>query len=371
LHDAHNDYPLAPEAFQVQTDMLSDHQKNVLKIIDSKHNNKCKKLTPTLFNKSKYVVHYRNLKFYLSQGMILKKIHRCVSFNQAQWMKPYIDFNTMQRAKAKYDYEKDLFKLMNNACFGKTMENIRKRIRFELVNDDKRFQKLVNDPCFDSTVIMNDSLCGVMRKKAIVKLDKPIAIGLCVLDMSKVLMYDYHYNIIKKQYGDRSKLLFTDTDSLTYEIKTDDIYADMAKDKHIYDFSDYPKDHHSGLWSDENKKVIGKFKDEANGKIITEFVGLRAKMYSFTTDDYESKKAKGIKRSAVKELQFSDYYRSLLGGVAHDIQQKVNFNTIRSYKHELYSISQTKIGLCSFDDKRYLIDNVSTYAHGHFKINKK
>jgi hypothetical protein len=194
---------------------------------------------------------------------------------------------------------------------------------------------------------MNDSLCGVMRKKAIVKLDKCIAVGMCVLDMSKVLMYDYHYNTIKKQYGDRSKLLFTDTDSLTYEIKTDDIYADMKKDKNTYDFSDYPKDHHSGLFSDANKKVIGKFKDEANGEIICEFVGLRAKMYSFTTDGYESKKAKGVKRAVVKnELKFDDYKRSLLGGDRIDIQQKVNFNTIRSYKHELYSISQTKIGLC-------------------------
>ena len=189
--------------------------------------------------------------------------------------------------------------------------------------------------------------------------------------LSKILMYDYHYNVIKKQYGDRSKLLFTDTDSLTYEIKTDDIYEDMAKDKVLYDFSDYPKNH--VLYSDDNKKVIGKFKDEASSKIITEFVGLRAKMYAFTTDDtYESKKAKGVKRSVVKnELQFSDYSRSLLGGVRRDIQQKVNFNTIRSYKHELYSISQNKIGLCSFDDKRYLIDNVNTYAHGHHRIIKK
>ena len=368
LHDMHNDYPLAPEAFQVQTDMLSNHQKNVLNIIDSKHNI-CKKLTPTLYNKSKYVVHYRNLKFYLEQGMILKKIHRVVSFTQAPFMKQYIDFNTKQRSIAQFDYEKDFFKLMNNATFGKTMESVRKRIRFELVNDETRFQKLVNDPTFDNTIIMNDSLCGVMRKKAIVKLDKPIAIGMCVLDLSKVLMYDYHYNIIKKQYGDRSKLLFTDTDSLTYEIKTDDIYEDMQKDKELYDFSDYPKNH--VLYNDENKKVIGKFKDEAGSKIITEFIGLRAKMYAFTTDTYESKKAKGVKRAVVKnELKFSDYKKSLLGADRGTIQQKVNFNTIRSFKHELYSISQNKIGLCSFDDKRYLIDNVNTYAHGNHRIKK-
>jgi hypothetical protein len=285
-------------------------------------------------------------------------------------MKPYIDFNTAQRAKATYEFEKDMFKLMNNAVFGKTLQNQRQQLRFTMCNDETKFQKLVNDPCFESSVIINDSLCGVTRKKSIVKLDKCIAVGFCVLDMSKLLMYDFHYNTIKKQYGDRSKLLFTDTDSLTYEIKTDDIYADMSKDKQLYDFSDYPKDH--PLYSVENKKVIGKMKDESSSLIIEEFVGLRSKMYSFTTHTYESKKCKGVKRTVVKnELKFSDYRRSLLGGVRNDIQQKVSFNTIRSYKHELYSISQTKIGLCSFDDKRYVLsDGIHTLAHGHHKIKK-
>ena len=134
--------------------------------------------------------------------------------------------------------------------------------------------------------------------------------------------------------------------------------------------SDYPKEH--SLYDVTNKKEIGKFKDETSSKIITEFVGLRAKMYSFVTDDQkESKKAKSIKRTVVKnELKFNDYKRSLFGEVKIDIQRIVSFNTIRSYKHDVYSISQTKIGLCSFDDKRYLIDNVSTYAYGNHKIKK-
>ena len=163
-------------------------------------------------------------------------------------------------------------------------------------------------------------------------------------------------------------MLFTDTDSLTYETKTNDIYDDMKKDKQLYDFSDYPKDH--PLYDVSNKKVIGKFKDETSSKIITEFVGLRAKMYSFKTDDeHESKKAKGIKKLVVKkELRFNDYKRSLFGSIKGDIQQTTTFNTIRSYKHEVYTIKQSKIGLCSFDDKRYLIDNVNTYAYGHYKI---
>ncbi|MFN9999704.1 MAG: hypothetical protein ACK559_01120, partial [bacterium] len=166
-------------------------------------------------------------------------------------------------------------------------------------------------------------------------------------------------------YKDRATLLFTDTDSLTYEIKTEDIYEDMKADKHLYDFSDYPKDH--PLYDVTNKKVIGKFKDETSSKIITEFVGLRAKMYAFKTDKYESKKAKGVKKLVVKnELKFQDYKRSLFGVTRTDIQQQTNFNTIRSYKHEVYTIS--KIGLCSFDGKRYLIDNVNTYAYGHYKI---
>ena len=141
----------------------------------------------------------------------------------------------------------------------------------------------------------------------------------------------------------------------------------MKKDKHLYDFSDYPKNHH--LYDESNKKVIGKFKDETSSKIITEFVGLRAKMYSFKTEEYESKKAKGIKKLVVKkDLKFDDYKRSLFGSTKTDIQQTTKFNTIRSYKHEVNTIEQSKIGLCSFDDKRYLIDNINTYAYGHKNI---
>ena len=183
-----------------------------------------------------------------------------------------------------------------------------------------------------------------MRRKAVVKLDKPIAIGMCILDLSKLWMYDYHYNTIKKQYNDKASLLFTDTDSLTYEIETDDIYKDMAKQKHLYDFSDYPKDH--PLYDVSNKKVIGKFKDETSSKIITEFAAPKIKMYSFKTEEYESKKAKGIKKSVVKnELTFNDYKRSVFGTEKSDIQQMIKFNTIRSYKHDVYTIEQSKIGL--------------------------
>ena len=193
--------------------------------------------------------------------------------------------------------------------------------------------------------------------------------GFCILDLSKLLMYDFHYNTIKRQYGNRATLLFTDTDSLCYEIKTDDVYEDMKKDKQHYDFSEYPEEH--PLYDVSNKKRAGKFKDEMSSKVIKEFVGLRAKVYSFKTDDeHVNKKANGIKKSVVeREIKFNDYRKSLFGTTKEKIQQTTSFNTIRSYKHELYSITQIKIGFCSFDDKRYILDdNFSTYAYGHYKI---
>jgi hypothetical protein len=182
-------------------------------------------------------------------------------------------------------------------------------------------------------------------------------------------MYDFHYNTIKKKYGNDSKLLFTDTDSLCYQIKTNDIFEDMKQDMKQYDTSDYPKEHM--LYDTTNKKVIGKFKDEANSKIITEFIGLRAKMYAIKEGTKETKKGKGIKKNVVKnELKFADYHKSLYGITKEEIQQKVTFNSLRSYKQTIYSVKNNKIGLCSYDDKRFLIDNVQTLPHGHYRINK-
>ena len=158
---------------------------------------------------------------------------------------------------------------MNNAVFGKTMENVRKRIRYELVNNKTRYQKLVNDVTFKDCNVINKDLVGISRAKAEVRLDKPISVGFAILELSKVLMYDFHYNTMKPKYGDNLKLLFTDTDSLCYEIKTDDVYKDMSSDASLYDFSEYPKTY--DLYDPKNKKVIGKFKDETNGILYNSF----------------------------------------------------------------------------------------------------
>ena len=137
LHNGHSDYPLAPESFKIEPEMLSTYQQELLSRLDMKAESTTK-LVPNLFDKEKYVVHYRNLQLYLSLGMELTKIHRVLSFKQRPWLKTYIDFNTEMRKMAKNDFEKDFFKLMNNSVFGKTMENLRKRVDIQLVHHKKR-----------------------------------------------------------------------------------------------------------------------------------------------------------------------------------------------------------------------------------------
>ena len=177
-----------------------------------------KKLIPNLMDKTKYVLHYRNLKLYLSLGLKIKKVHRVLRFVQSPWLKQYIEFNAKMRTQAKNAFEKDVFKLMNNSVFGKTMENLRKRTDVRLVIDEKMLLKLTSKPSYVSSTIFNNNLVAVHKIKEILTLNWPAYVGMCILDLSKTLMFDFHYgHILKKYSGHKSKLLFTDTDSLTYD----------------------------------------------------------------------------------------------------------------------------------------------------------
>ena len=253
LHQNHNDYPLAPEKIQVKKEMLSDYCKNIA----NKYNistGLVHKLIPTLNKKEKYVLHYRNLQLYISLGLKLTKIHRALQFNQSPWLKQYMNFNTEKRTNAKNAFEKDFFKLMNNSVFGKTMENIRKRVDVRLVTDKNKLLKMTAKPTFVLSKIFNENLVAVHKIKGCLYLNRPSYVGMCILDLSKTLMYDFHYNYIKQKYNDKAKLLFTDTDSLTYEIETDDACKDFWKDKNKFDNSDYPAE--SQFFDKTNKKVI-------------------------------------------------------------------------------------------------------------------
>ena len=341
LWKKHNDYPLAPEKIKVSgVEKLICHFKP----------------------RKNYVVHYQNLRQYLEMGMRITAVYRGISFYQSPWMEPYIRKNTELRKTAANSFEKDFFKLMNNSVFGKTIENIRKRQNIKIIHDRKLAVKLSSRPNFDRCVIFDKHLVAIHMKKTKVYFNKPVYVGQAILDLSKTLMFDFHYNYIRDKYKNKAKLLFTDTDSLMYQIKTEDFYKDISPDiRDKFDTSDYPSVHPSGIQTGLNKKVIGMFKDEVAGKQITHFVGLRPKLYDFKTEDgKEVRKCKGVKKNVVKKtINFDDYVQCLFS----DEKQMRKMNIIRSEKHNIYSKEVNKIALSNGDDKRKVLkDRIHTLA---------
>ena len=250
LHDLHSDLPFLPKRMKID---------------------KCKKLVCNLCNKKKYAVHIRSLKQALNHGLKLKKFHRIIEFNREAWLKTYIDMNTELRKIAKYDFEKDFFKLMNNAVFGKTMENVRKHRDIKLVTTDKKRSKLVSEPNYHTMNYISENLSIIEMKKTNVKMNKPIYLGSSILEISKLLMHEFWYDYMKPKDDDNVKLCYMDTDSFIMNIKTEDFYKDIANDaEKRFDTSNYECDR--PLPTGKNKKVIGLMKDELGGRIITEFV---------------------------------------------------------------------------------------------------
>ena len=166
---------------------------------------KVEKLVANLHDKTEYVIHIRNLKQALNHGLVLKKVHRVIKFNQNAWLKPYIDMNTDLRKKAKNDFEKDFFKLMNNAVFGKTMENVRKHRDIKLVTTERRRNYLVSEPNYHTTKFFTENLLAIEMKKTEILMNKPVHLGLSILELSKILMYEFWYDYVKLKYGEKVK----------------------------------------------------------------------------------------------------------------------------------------------------------------------
>ena len=252
---------------------------------------------------------------------------------------------------------------MNNSVFGKTMENLRKRVDVRLVTNEKKLDKLISKPTFISSKIFNENLMAVHKVKETLTLKRPAYVGMCILYLSKTLMYDFHYDYIKKKYNNRARLLFIDTDSLiTYEIEAEDENKDFWNDKDMFNNSDYPES--SPYYCNVNKNIIGKFKDEACGIPIIEFIGLKSKKYSYVKDNEKGgKTAKGIKKNIIKNnIKHEDYKNTLI----NNEQMHHKMKTIRSERHQLGSYEINKVSLSCFDDKRYICDNgTSSSAYGH------
>ena len=342
LHDSHSDLPFLPRRMKID---------------------KCKKLVCNFQNKKKYVIHIKSLKQALNHGLKLKEVHKNIEFNQKTWLKPYIDMNTELRNLAKYDFEKDLFKLMNNAVFRKTIENIRKHRNIKLVTTDKKRNKLVSEPNYNTMNYISEDLSIIERNRTKVKMNKPIYLGLSILDISKILMYKFWYDYMKPKYGNDVKLCYMDTDSFVMNIKTNDFYKDIANDvEKRFDTSNYEVNR--PLPTGKNKKVIGLMKDELEGKIITEFVTLRPKSYSYLINDCkEDKNAKGTKKCVIKRMiKFNDYKNFLL---KDEVMLKSQQRFI-SKKHNVYTENINKIALSNNDDKRIVSsDKITSYPYGY------
>ena len=413
LHDLHNDFPLAPEILEL---------------------GKVRKLTQNLMSKQRMVLHRRNLAFYLSLGMKLTKIWRGINFKESCFMKCYIDKNTKLRSQGKTKFEKDFFKLMNNSVFGKTIENLRKRVVIHLVKDAEKAAKPVNKSNFESVKIFDEFLIAVKMRKTKVFMTKPIYVGMTVLDLSKLLMYDFLYGYVRTKW-EKCSLLYTDTDSLMLEIETDDFFADISGDvEKWFDTNNYSKElaaERGVPIFPENNKKIGLMKDECGGKILTEFVALRPKLYSFLTENWKKQqlrtsqrrlasqsglvgevgetglvgevgetglvgevgetglvgevgetglvgktgetggtvKAKGVKTCMIrKSLRHENFLACLKNGNCQMRKQSL----FRSRDHHLFTENMTKIALSAKDDKRIVLeDGINTLALGHWKLGKR
>ena len=348
LHDTHDQYPLAPEHVEIQESMLSDYQKKLAKDLEMKVGGR--KLCLTLQDKKHYICHYRNLKFYLEKGLKITKVRRVLEFQQSAWIKPYIDLNTSLRQHAKNKFEEDFAKLMNNSFFGKTCEDVRKYKDFKIVLNERRARKLISRPSIKKSKIYDENLATIQLQREVVTMNKPRYIGQAILDISKLIMYKFHYDFIMKNYPETT-LLFTDTDSFCYLIPTEsDLYSDIRGNTEWFDFSKYPKDHPN--YDTTNHLIPGKFKDEMNGVFIEEFCGLRSKMYSILkAGGAEKKTANGILKQVKEDVLTHEDYKDVI------INQKVRFHggtKIYHEDHHLYTVDIAKKSLNPYNDNKWI-----------------
>ena len=368
LHLDHCDYPLAPVKRCIRYADLSPFARKLCDRHGVKNSLRTEKLLTTFETREDYILHYRNFQLYVSLGMKVRNISRGLFFKQAPFIKSYVDLNSRRRAAATNAFDVDFYKLLSNSLYGKTIENPEKRTKVRLCRTPRELEKCVSKYTFKRSQMINHELVGAEMRYDRVKMNKPFYVGTVVLDSSKLHMYDFHYNVMKEVFRERLQLLYTDTDSLLYEIRSPDPYAELQATGKLkfFDFSNFPKDH--PLYSEENKRVPGTFKDECNVRLIREFVGLRSKMYAlrFEDDKGEVKIAKGVKKPVIQnDLRFVDYVDCL----RQSSTLEHAFRSIRSVRHDVFTFHQRKKTLSSFDDKRYLVDSIHSVSYGCSTIN--
>ena len=279
FHEAHQDYPLAPSKLKIKHSWLSGYQKNLKVQMHLPQKSSGPKLVQTLLPKSRYTLHYWLAQFYNSVRLKITKLHRASKFEQANWMRPYMELNTSLRIAASTAFGKKFYKGMNNSAFGKTCESERNRDQVVIVRNAQSVLQRTQNFQFKSFKIFGESMAAMRTAKKRIYWNKPTIVGACVLDLAKLHMFKFHYTVMKPNF-DR-KVLYPDTASLLYRFNTIDVYEDIRQKIHIlqhFDFSNYPPQH--PLFSKVNEYVVLKFKDEFARVPTQEFCALKPKLYS-------------------------------------------------------------------------------------------
>ena len=352
-------FPFCPENKTIDPNNYTEYMKEH----EPKPHRPTSKLICDQTDKEYYIVHYRNLKFYLRMGMIIKKVHRIVSFDQSPWLAKYIDYNTQKRAQADSDFIRDYHKNLVCSFFGKTMEDVRNRIKVEFVKNtnERKILKYQSRLDFNGIHKSYQDYDSYTFKSNVVKMEKPIYLGFTILELSKLLMYETYYDKLQKYFGiDGIQIHYQDTDAFIMSLKTTNVINDLSnlqKQYNLFDFSNLDKNHI--LYSNEYKKIPGYLKIETPKSLcIDKFICLRSKCYAYMTQlDGFKNKFKGIVKGYKKEITFDQYYNCLMNQPHNKTCKQF---CIRNHDHAMYLQQITKKSLSPFDDKRKYINNIQS-----------
>ena len=337
-------------------------------VLECPPNSKVPKLLLTHKDKLNYVVHSKLLSFWLSLGVQLIKVHRVVKYQQAPVFADYVKLNTEKRALSTNKFDKDFYKLKNNSLYGKTVENLKKRLNLRIVNNDEtRLVTYTSSPYFRRSMKIDDNLIGVLLNKEEIVLDRPSYIGQTVLDLSKLRMYQLQYQDLEKyrqEFNCEIKIVAGDTDSFFLKCKNVDLDQLLKKmqDDGQLDTSNYPADH--PLYSTTVENKLGLYKDEACGKRFKEWIFLRPKCYSLKyRNNKEVLKAKGVnvKGTTLKHKNYKVVYK-------YNLVQSIPQTRFITRNHQLYTQKNTKVALKCLDDKRIWTAKNRSVAYGHWSV---
>ena len=367
IHDFLSEYPVAPENITISYEQLSPYAKHCLHELRDKNDYQARKLIASVGDKKEYLTHFANLKFYLSLGLQLGKIHCGFSFTQKKCLSDYVNYCMEKRRNAPSKFSNKTWKFLLNSAFGKFIERIRDRLQCRFTTHPSFCAKFISDSNTTSFKIINDSLVCVFTKQRHAYMSRPLVIGYSILEISKRLMYDLFYKQLKPRFM-LLKCLYTDTDSLVIWCKK--FKQDYDKDifeiiEDLMDFSNFPTTHK--LYSVQYKNALGKIKSELGSNKLLRIVALRSKTYAIEVENQDViRRAKGVSYSYQKSIPFQAYLDCILNINQHSIGQY----QIRSYNHKLVTQKMTKISFASFDDKRFLFNcGVHSLPYQHFRLN--